>query len=116
MIMNEIKRIDAISAGKILGALMAIIGFCIGLVISVMSVLFGAIAPTILSQMSQFSALSGQSIPSMEMMPMIGLMGMLAMVAFPILYGILGFIYGAAGAAAYNFIAARTGGLKIELG
>ena len=113
--MNEIKRIDAISAGKIVGALMAIIGFFIGLVITFVSVIFSAIGPTLLTQFSQLSQVSGQSIPTMEMFPLFSLLGMVAIVAFPVMYGILGFIYGAVGAAAYNFIAARTGGVKIEL-
>ena len=114
--MNEIKRIDIISAGKVVGAIAAVIGFFVGLAISFISVIFGAIVPTLLSQMSQLSAMGGQSIPAMELFPIIGLMGMVAIVAFPIIYGVMGFIWGAVGAAIYNVIAGRIGGVEIELG
>jgi hypothetical protein len=117
--MNEIKRIEPVSAGKIVGLFMAMVGFFIGLMIAVVSVIFSAVGPTLFSQLSQFSQLSaagGQSFPAMDMLPIFGLVGVVAIVAFPVIYGVVGFIWGAVGAAVYNLLARRIGGVKVELG
>lgn len=110
--MNEIKSIDPISVGKIMGLFTAIIGFFIGLFITIISVIFGTMGTSAFSQFSQFAT---SSVPVMQFLPVLWFVGAVAIVVFPIVYGVFGFIWGALAGAIYNLIAGRVGGVKIEL-
>ena len=44
-----------------------------------------------------------------------GMMGVAALIFLPIMYGIIGFIAGAIGAALYNLVAGIVGGIEIEV-
>lgn len=93
--MQEIKRLDVLSVALILGALYAILGFIMGL----------------------FFALIGGAFRTTADIPgAFGLFfGVAAIVLFPILYGVIGFVFGAIVSFLYNILAARIGGIKIEL-
>ena len=110
--MSELKRIDPVSTGKLVGLFMAIIGFFIGLFFTAMSVIFTAVLPQLLSQ---FGSAEMANMPVQGFLPYAGLFGAVAIVAFPIMYGIFGFIWGAVGAGIYNLLASRIGGIQIDL-
>ena len=83
---RTITRIDPIQAGKVLGVLYAILGLLV-LPFVVLSALFGEQ----------------------------GAAGLVLGLFFPILYGVMGFVGSIIGAALYNFVAARVGGIAIEV-
>ena len=83
-----IKRIDPFSAGKVAGVAYAFLGLLVAL----------------------FVALLGSAIGGGVM----GNFGMAALIVFPILYGVIGFIATALGAAIYNLVAGWVGGVRID--
>lgn len=85
----EFKQFDVLSVAKILGILGAIAGFIVGVLVG----------------------LASSTIP----MGFIGKLGWMAVIALPILYGIIYFLIGLIGAALYNLIAARMGGIKVKI-
>lgn len=92
--MKEIKSMDVLSVGKVYAIVMAIIGFLAGIIVA----LVGSAAATF-SRPGMWGA---------------GL-GVLSIIVLPIIYGVLGFIFGVIGAAIYNLVAKWVGGIKIEL-
>jgi len=44
------------------------------------------------------------------------LFGIAAIVVFPILYGVMGFVFAALAATVYNLVAAKIGGIEVETG
>ena len=94
----EIKRVGALSLGKIVGAVYATIGLIIGAIFSCAS-LVGAAAAATASDV-----------------PIIGfLFGIGAIFIMPIFYGVMGFLTGLIAAVVYNFVAGRIGGIELEL-
>ncbi len=84
------------SAAKVSGALMALMGL-----------IFGGMMTLISSIAAAFHAhQNGPQFPAV--------MGMAAIVFMPILYGAFGFVMGAIYAALYNLIAGMVGGLELE--
>lgn len=120
--MAELKRIDPVSTGKMFGIFLAVIGFLIGLVVTAVSIIFATMMPALLTMgevpgMGTGTAMDPLSaMGAIPFMPAIGFVGIGAVVIFPIIYGIIGFLYAAFAAAVYNFIAARIGGIRIDLG
>ncbi len=100
-----VKRLGIISVAKIQALLMFVVGLFIGVIYGLMFMIFGA-AITALAPNSEGQALGGVSTI---------VIGVIIMVAFPILYGLIGFIGGAIGAATYNLAASVVGGIKLEL-
>jgi hypothetical protein len=92
-----LKRVDPMSAGKLGGALYAVLGLIAGALISLGSLLGRAegSAPT-----RPWSALMGTAI------------GLGAVIILPILYGVLGFVGTALMAAVYNWLARMIGGVQ----
>lgn len=92
-----IKRIDALSAGKISG----IIAAAIGLIAGLLFLLFGSMIAGLASQQegSGLLAMGG---------------GIAGVILLPILYGVFGFIGGVIQAFIYNLAARFVGGLRIE--
>ena len=94
-----LKRIGVLSAAKIVGTVYAVFGVLSGLVFMAITALGGAIAA------------AGDE-PS-------GLFGMIfgvgAIIVFPILYGCMGFVFGALSAALYNLFSGMVGGIEVEL-
>ncbi|WP_406659898.1 hypothetical protein V7O66_08585 [Methanolobus sp. ZRKC3] len=92
--MVSVKRMGAMSLGKILGFMYAIFGLIIGAFISLFSIgnmMYGGFGAA-----SMF-------------------FGIGAIIAFPVFYGIMGFISGLLMALFYNLIAGWVGGLEVEV-
>ena len=88
-----IKRIGAVSVGKIFGLLYAIIGLIEGLLFALLSLFGGAIAGVAFSS---------------------ALFGVGSIIIFPIMFGIMGFISGVLMAFLYNLAAGWIGGIEVE--
>ena len=95
-----LKQVGALSCGKVLGILYALIGLLVGAVLSLVSIVGVAIGSA-----------GGESLEAYLGM----LFGVVAIVAMPLLYGGMGFISGLIGAALYNLVAGFVGGLEVEL-
>ena len=98
--MMRIKRIRIGSTAKVMGILAALMGL-----------LFGEIAALLATQFQM-------NIPHLpdEMMglPLHSALGLASLLAIPLLYGILGMIFGALIAIMYNLAAGWFGGIEIE--
>lgn len=93
--MHEIKKIGALSAGKFMGILYAIIGLVIGIIITLVSIVGSSIGADIGGGFWLF--------------------GIFSFIGFPIGYGIMGFISGIVAAGGYNMVASWIGGIEIEI-
>ena len=91
-----LRRIGVISVGKIYGAMSATIGFFIGIVFALASMVGAGLG-------GQDNAIFG------------ALFGAGSIVLFPLLYGAMGFLGGMLGAALYNLFAGAVGGVSLEL-
>jgi len=89
--MKKITRIAPKSLAKMFGALYAIMGFIAGIFFSLAALVMAA---------------SGE---------MGGLFGLAAIILLPLLYGVLGLIFGYITALLYNLIAKRMGGIEFEI-
>ena len=97
-----IRKIGVGSAAKISGLLYACMGFLVGCVFALISLIgAGAIA----------SARTDSGLPAWAG----AMFGMGAIVIAPICYGILGVVVGAVTAVIYNVAAGVTGGLEVEV-
>jgi hypothetical protein len=92
-----VKRIGPLSCAKLAGVLYAIVGLCIGAVMSVIALAGGFGGQT--SDSAAFGAI----------------FGVLAIVIVPVLYGGLGFVTTLISAALYNLLAGVIGGVEIDL-
>jgi hypothetical protein len=97
--MKEIKRIGIMSMAKIYGLSMAILGFVIGIFVGFIMFFLG----TYVGSDGPFSRFLG---------PGLGIVGFIFM---PVLYGILGLLFGGFSALIYNLLASWVGGIEIEL-
>ncbi|MDB6113209.1 MAG: hypothetical protein JWQ62_154 [Lacunisphaera sp.] len=95
----KLKRIAPLQAGKILGVFYALI-----------SLLF---VPFMLFFMAMGSLVSRNQ-PNAAPFPLMFGMGIGFMVFLPVLYGIMGFIFGALSAWIYNLLAKWLGGFELE--
>jgi len=91
----HIRRIDPLSAGKVLGLIQALIGLVVGLFFSMIAVLGMAVGGA--------DAVLGGLIT-----------GLSAVVILPLAYGIMGFLGGVLGAFLYNVVASMAGGIELE--
>jgi hypothetical protein len=96
-----IRRVGVLSAAKIAGVLYATLGLVIGAIIALLA----------LAGFALQSASGEESVPAIFG----ALFGVGAVIFFPILYGILGFIFIGLIAALYNLAAGLIGGLVIEV-
>jgi hypothetical protein len=93
-----VRRVGPLSFAKLMGALYVLVGLCFGAIVSLISVVGGAL------------------IPNDEATGVIGaLFGVAAILALPIFYGLLGFLTALIGAALYNVVASVVGGVEIEM-
>jgi len=101
---RRIKRVAPLQAGKMLGVLYA----CMGLIFLPFSAL-AALAGVFPQQTQQAQATSGA--------PMAIAAGMMIGfgVLMPVIYGVMGFVFGVIGAAIYNLIAGWIGGIEVEV-
>ena len=97
----ELKRVGVGSAAKVAGTLYAVMGLLFGCGIAAAGALGGSLFP---------AEAAGKAGPVFGL-----LMGMGAIFVLPILYGLMGILSGAIGAALYNLIAGLIGGIELEL-
>ncbi|HKZ45086.1 MAG TPA: hypothetical protein VJ343_00075 [archaeon] len=97
--MQELKSVDMMSYAKISGAIGAIGGFVLGVIVA----LFAGVGVGLMYEMPGAGLVGGA-------------VGIAAIIIFPIMYAVIGFVSAAVGALLYNFVASKIGGVKIELG
>lgn len=97
---RRLKRIAPLQAGKVLGILYALFG----LIIVPFFLLFGLVSA--FAQPSESNGAVGAIAGGMMMA-----MGLLA----PVMYGVMGFVFGVISAALYNLIARWVGGIEFEV-
>ncbi len=101
----QIKRIGALSAGKVTGALYALIGLIFGVIFALFSLLGIVIG-----------SLASASFDSSTAALFSGVGVAIASVIFLlVLYGILGFISGLISAFLYNVVAGLIGGIEVDV-
>lgn len=93
-----VKRVKVLSAGKVLGALYALLGLIIGASTALFSLL-GAAG----SSDGMGAALGGVFV------------GVGSIIFLPLLYGLLAFVGGLISAALYNLVSGFIGGIEIEV-
>jgi hypothetical protein len=94
-----IRKVGAISAGKVMGILNAVVGLLIGVVFALIGML----------------GLIVQAGNGGDANPMGFLFGIGAIVMMPVFYGLMGFVTGAIGALIYNVVAAVVGGIELTV-
>lgn len=92
-----VKRIGPLSLAKVSGILYALMGLIFGAIISLVSIVGGALGPG-----------NNSGFPGI-------LFGAAAIVVLPLFYGVLGFVMSLIAAAIYNFVAAWVGGVEIDV-
>jgi hypothetical protein len=93
-----VKRVGPLSFAKLMGALYVFVGLVFGAIISLISIVGGAMVPDD----------SGGG--------MLGaVFGVAAIMVLPIFYGVLGFVFSLIGAALYNAVASVVGGIELEV-
>lgn len=99
-----IKRVGALSLGKLMGLMYAGIGLLIGAVFGLFS-LVGGMAGLAAQEGAEGAAGAG----------LLAGMGLAAVVVFPIMYGLMGFIGGLLSAVFYNLAARFVGGVELDV-
>jgi len=95
-----IRKVGAMSLGKVLGVLYALLGLLVGAIVSLVSMVGAAIWT------------HGGESPG----AFLGVFfGVAAIVALPLFYDAMGFIGGLISATLYNVVVGFTGGLELEL-
>jgi hypothetical protein len=93
-----VRRVGPLSFAKVTGALYALMGLLFGALVSLISIVGGAM------------------IPQDESGGMFGMLfGAAAIVILPVFYGVLGFITSLIGAALYNVVASAIGGIELDV-
>ncbi len=93
--MHVLKSVGVMSVAKIFGFLYG----CLGLIFIPFFLIFAMVG-----------TFAGQ-----KNLPFAGVVGVVLAIAMPILYGVMGFVTGAIGAALYNLLAKWLGGFELEL-
>ena len=100
--MAIVRRVGPGSAFKIGLVLYGIIGLLLGIVMACVSMVAGSLG-----------GLGQSAVPGARVL---GLgMGFGAIIVFPLLYGVMGGVFAAIGAAIYNLVAGWVGGLEIDI-
>ncbi len=95
--MMQIKKIEPLSAGKLLGTMYALIGL-----------LFGGF--TAIFAMIGAAAIAGGNAPIQDIMA-----GVASIFIMPLFMGVAGFLGGVVGAFLYNIFAGMVGGISLEI-
>jgi hypothetical protein len=93
--MHIIKSVGVLSVAKIMGLIYA----CLGLIFMPFFLLVGLL-----------SSLAGK-----QQSPFAGMIGLVLAFCLPIIYGLMGFLMGAIGAALYNLFAKWIGGIEVQV-
>ena len=101
---RTIKRIAPLQAGKMLGILYA----CLGLIF--LPIFMLAAAAGAFAQHAQ----GAQGAPGAPAAVVAGIMFGMG-IFMPIIYGLMGFVFGIIGAAIYNLVARWVGGIEVEV-
>ena len=101
----QVKRIGALSAGKVTGAIYALIGLIFGVIFALVSLLGIAIGSLVSNSADSSTAalLSG------------GGVAVASIIILPVFYGVLGFITGLISAFLYNVVAGFIGGIEVDV-
>jgi hypothetical protein len=94
-----VKRLGVFSVAKVSGILYAVMGFIIGIIMSMASLVIG----------SAFQGLENAPLAAFGV-----LFGAGAVILLPIFYGLMGFVGGALMGWLYNIIAQYVGGIEVE--
>lgn len=98
-----IKRLGVFSVAKIYSVVMAGVGLVVGIPLGLLMIIFGA---AMMSSSGRDAATGGG----------VGIgIGIFYMIGLPIIYGVIGFIFGAIGALIYNVASGVIGGVEMEL-
>jgi len=100
-----IRKVGVGSAAKVFGGLYALLGLVFGGIFACISLVGAGIASTIAEQEGSGAAAGIAS----------ALFGVGAIIVLPILYGVMGVIFGALTAAIYNLVVGFAGGLELDL-
>ena len=100
--MAILRRVGPGSAFKIGLVLYGIIGLLLGIVMACVSMVAGSLG-----------SLGQSAVPGARVLGL-GL-GFGAIIVFPLLYGVMGGVFAAIGAAIYNLVAGWVGGLEIDI-
>ncbi len=92
-----LRRVVPISAGKVIGAISAILGLFLGVIMTLVSLAGVAVHQD-----------GGPQVPAL-------FLGAGAVIFLPLFYGVMGFFMGMLYAAIYNVVAGYVGGLEVEL-
>lgn len=98
-----VKRVGALSLGKLMGIMYAGIGLLVGAIFGLVSLVGG---------MAGLAAQDGAGAPGAGIMATIGAA---AFVIFPLIYGLMGFIGGLISAVFYNLAARFVGGVELDV-
>jgi hypothetical protein len=93
-----VRRVGPLSLAKLMGALYLLVGLLFGAVVSLISIVGGALGPS-----EEAGGILG------------ALFGTAAILVLPFFYGALGFLTALIGAALYNAVASIVGGVEIEM-
>jgi hypothetical protein len=93
-----IRRVGPLSFAKLMGALYVLMGLFFGAIVSLISIVGGALIPR-----DEAGGMTG------------ALFGAAAIVVLPIFYGVLGFVFSLIGAALYNAVASVVGGVEVDV-
>jgi hypothetical protein len=97
-----IKRIGVFSLAKLQGVILAVLGLVVGIPLGLIMIIFGA---AMMTQGGEAAAGGG-----------VGLgLGLFYMIMLPVMYGVMGFVFGAITALVYNVASGFIGGLEFEM-
>lgn len=95
-----VRKFGVLSVGKIMGALYALLGFVLGIFAALFSLIGSAVGMMNSDSSTMFGSL---------------FVGVGSIIFLPLVYGILGFIFGLISALLYNVVARFIGGIEIEV-
>jgi hypothetical protein len=93
-----IRRVGPLSFAKLMGALYVLMGLFFGAIVSLISIVGGALIPR-----DEAGGMTG------------ALFGAAAIIVLPIFYGVVGFLFSLIGAALYNAVASVVGGVELDV-
>ncbi|MEP6848377.1 MAG: hypothetical protein ABI999_05945 [Acidobacteriota bacterium] len=100
----RINKIGVLSSAKIQGATCVVLGLIIGVIYGAFIILYSLIGASLVGGDAKMAVGGGGVV-----------VGVVTMIACPIIYGIMGFIFGALGAFLYNVFAKMIGGIEMEV-
>ena len=100
----RISKMGVLSVAKIQGVIGLVIGLIIGVIYGLIIIAYSLFGAGMIGGEAGYAVGGGGVV-----------LGIAMMIFFPIMYGILGFIFGAIGAFVYNIFAGMIGGIEMEV-